>query len=54
MDAVAVGAGDRQAGNSDCLAEKRISIVLALEKQSREVGSTLRQPGNTGADPPNE
>ena len=44
---VALSAGRRQAGNSNRMASKRVSIVLALEEQSREVGSTLRQPGNT-------
>jgi hypothetical protein len=54
MDSVAVGADDRQAGNRDCVATKRVSIVLALEEQGREVGSTLRQPRNTRANPANE
>jgi hypothetical protein len=36
------------------VAEKRVSMVLALEEQSREVGSTLRQPRNKGANPADE
>jgi hypothetical protein len=43
--AVALSAGDRQTRNSNRVAAKRVSIVLALEEQSREVWSTLRQPG---------
>ena len=54
LDAVAVGAGDRKAGNRDCVASKRVSMGLTLEKQAREVGSTLRQPRNPGANPANE
>ena len=54
VDSLAVGAGDRQTGNCDCVASKRVSIVLALEKQGREFGSTLRQPRNTGANPANK
>ena len=52
--AVALSAGDRQAGNSNRVAAKRVSIVLALEEQSREVWSTLRQPGNTRGNPADE
>ncbi len=36
------------------LASQRVSIVLALEEQGREVGSTLRQPRNTRANPADE
>ena len=54
MDPVAVGGGDRQAGNRNCVASKRVSIVLGLEEQGREVGSTLRQPRNTRANPADE
>ena len=32
MDAVALGAGHPQARNSNCLAAKRVSPVLALEE----------------------
>ena len=39
----------RQARNSNCVAPKRVSMVLELEEQSREVGSILREPGNTRA-----
>src|SRR5215472_14579183 len=54
MDAVAHSAGRRQAGNSNCLAAERVSLVLALEKQGKEVGATLREPGDTRADPADE
>jgi hypothetical protein len=32
LGAVALGAGNRQTGNSDCVAPKRISFVLVLEE----------------------
>ena len=51
---VALISGHRQTGNSDCVAAKRVSMVLALEEQSREVGSTLRQLGNTRANSADE
>ncbi len=37
LEAVAFSAGDRQTGNSSWVAPKRISFVLALEEQVREV-----------------
>jgi hypothetical protein len=39
VDAMALSAGPRKAGNSNCVAPKTVSLVLALEEQSREVGS---------------
>jgi hypothetical protein len=38
--AVAHSAGHRQTGSSNRMAAKRVSMVLALEEQSREVRST--------------
>ena len=32
LEAVALSAGNRQTGNSNCLAAKRVSFVLALEE----------------------
>jgi hypothetical protein len=37
LEAMALSTGNRQTGNRDCVAPKRISFVLALEEQSREV-----------------
>ncbi len=52
--AVALSAGNHQTGNRNRVAAKRISMVLALEEQSRAVRSTLRQRGNTRANPADE
>lgn len=54
LGAVALGAGHRQAGNSNCLAAQGVSILLALEEQGREVGKALREPGSTRANPADE
>jgi hypothetical protein len=52
--AVALSAGNRQTGNRNRVVAKRVSLVLALEEQSREVGSTLRQSRSTRANPADE
>ena len=54
LAALADSAGDGQARNSHWLAAKRVSLVLALEEQGREDGSTWCEPGNTRASPPDE
>jgi hypothetical protein len=51
---VALSTGDRQAGDSNRVAAKRVSIVLGLEEQGRKVWPTLREPENTRANPTDE
>ena len=51
---MALSTDDRQAEDSNRVAAKRVPIVLALEEQGREVWPTLREPGNTRANPTDE
>src|SRR5260370_14896990 len=43
LERLAIGAGDRETGNRDCLASQRFAIVLDLESSKRTTWTTARR-----------